>query len=69
MAFRRKRWALALALVTVVAIAAWHLRGPRRTPTGQPALRSLESGTLAAFQREFDGAGSGVQVLLLLSPT
>ena len=60
---------LGLALAVVAAGVLWLKLAPRRVPSGQPPLATLEPATLAAFRDTFNGEEDGVRVLVLLSPT
>jgi hypothetical protein len=60
------------ALMLVVAVAAggvlWFLYSPRRTPEGQPPLRTLGPNGVAHFRSAFNEAGD-TRILVLFSPT
>jgi Na+/melibiose symporter-like transporter len=62
-----------LALVVIVAVVAafalWSAWQPRRTPSGQPPLESLNLRNLSDFETAFNNSPSSVRMVLLLSPT
>jgi len=63
------------ALVTAVGgslvlIAGAYLRfAPRRVPPGQHSLVHLDAGSLRTLRDDFNAAGAGTRLLVLLSPT
>jgi len=68
-------WLRRLAIAGVLAVAlggaafGWLKLAPRRVPGGQPALATLDPGSLQEFRDAFNGARGKVRVIALLSPT
>lgn len=60
---------LAAIVALVAGLAAWYARQPRRTPPGQPPLKSLDPANLADFERAFNKSSASARLVLLLSPT
>jgi len=63
--------ALLTAVVgSVVLVAgAYLLYAPRSVPEGQPALVRLDAGNFRTLRDDFNAAGGGTRLLVLLSPT
>ncbi len=58
-------------LVLLVLGGAWvyYTWGPRESPAGQPPLAWLDEPGVARFKEQFNAAGGGHRILILLSPT
>ncbi len=63
------KYALSVAALALALFVFWYLWGWSRSPQGQPPLRSLTSGNLDQFKREFNNAADRNRLVLLLSPT
>jgi hypothetical protein len=66
--YRRSVWAIAL-LVPALAVSAWLIYGPRRTPVGQPPLVRLTAQSLGQLADRFNAHSDEARVLVMLSPT
>jgi hypothetical protein len=64
---RRALPIVAAALLGAGAIAYYLAAGS--TPADQPALATLEAGSVESFRTQFNSAASGTRIILLLSPT
>ena len=66
----RKPALLTAVVVSVVLVAGAYLRfAPRRVPHGQRALVHLDAEKLRTLRDDFNAAGGGTRLLVLLSPT
>jgi len=64
----KKRW-LWLVFAVVILVIGFYLWGSSSTPSGQPALVSLNEANVSQFQQNFNAAISNTRIVLLLSPT
>jgi hypothetical protein len=60
---------LIVVVAVVLASGAYLLYAPRRVPEGQKGLVHLDSGSLGTLRDDFNAAGGGTRLLVLLSPT
>jgi hypothetical protein len=63
-----------ISIVVIGAIAAlgaafYLLSGDHQTPSGQPALVSINAGNFSALKDSFNSTPRSVRVIALLSPT
>jgi hypothetical protein len=69
MTTRRPR-RIAIAVVTLLlAAAAYGYFGTHRVPAGQPALVTIEAGSLDSLRHDFNRASGETRIIVLLSPT
>ncbi|HTV54982.1 MAG TPA: hypothetical protein VMI06_08690 [Terriglobia bacterium] len=66
---KKALFTVAVVVAIAAALALWSARQPRRTPSGQPALESLNPGNLSDFRKAFNSSPSSVRMVLLFSPT
>jgi hypothetical protein len=66
---RKVKYALRLVGIVAAFLIVWYLGLSKGTPPGQPALASLTQNGLDQFRHDFNGAGNGARLVLLLSPT
>jgi hypothetical protein len=68
-----RRKLLLIFIVVLAAIGggafAWGRFATHNTPTGQPALATLDAGSLAALKADFNKAAGDTRIIVLLSPT
>ena len=61
---------IAAVLVAMIAAAAAYVTlAPRHVPPGQPALATIDQGSLADLRSAFNAGPDHVRVLVMLSPT
>ena len=65
----RKRIAVILAALVLVAALVYFFYGGHETPEGQPKLVELRQQNFATIADAFNAAAQDVRVLVLLSPT
>jgi hypothetical protein len=65
---RRRRIVLAFVVIALVA-AAYRYFGTHNAPAGQPALATLDAGSLDALRVDFNRAAAATRIVVLLSPT
>ena len=66
---RSRNAALAVVFIAIIAPTVSVQFSGKRTPNQQPALTSIQRGSLDQLQRDFHAASDRVRVILLLSPT
>ena len=57
------------SIVAIAAMAALVAACGHQTPSGQPALLSLNRGNFSALKASFNSAPGSVRLIALLSPT
>ena len=60
---------LAVVAAVLVAGLGWVRFAPRRVPSGQPPLVTLDSRSLESFRKAFNAEQGKVHILVMLSPT
>jgi hypothetical protein len=65
---KRKTIILGIVMVALAALLFYIYAGGQ-TPSGQPALLSLNAANFSTLADAFNGASSAVRVVVLLSPT
>ena len=70
---RKALLAVGILLCTLAAMAAGYFSylrwAPRRTPSGQPPLQSVDAANFGVLKERFNADAARTRVLLLLSPT
>ena len=65
----RRTFSIAGLVVLLAAVAAWYRFAPGDVPAGQPALVSIDAGTLEGLKAEFNRNADATRLIVLLSPT
>jgi hypothetical protein len=66
----RRRKSIGLAIVAIVLVAAaYRYFGTHDVPAGQPALVTLDAGSLDALRADFNRFAGETRIVILLSPT
>ncbi len=58
-----------LTMSAILGASLWYLFGPGTVPEGQPSLLSVDSGSVARIQSDFNQASDRIRVVAILSPT
>jgi hypothetical protein len=69
MTTRRTRRIAIAVVALVLAAAAYRYFGTHRVPAGQPALVTIEAGSIDSLRRDFNRASNDTRIIVLLSPT
>jgi hypothetical protein len=66
----RRTGRIAIAVVALsLAAAAYRYFGTHHVPAGQPALMTIDAGSIDSLRQEFNRASSETRIIVLLSPT
>jgi hypothetical protein len=65
----RKTSIFVVGAIAALGAAFYVLSGEHQTPSGQPALLSINSGNFSALKDSFNSAPRSVRLVALLSPT
>jgi hypothetical protein len=66
----RRTGPIAIAVVALLlAAAAYRSFGTHHVPVGQPALVTIDSGSIDSLRQEFNRASGETRIIVLLSPT
>jgi hypothetical protein len=66
----RRRKSIGFAIVAIVLVAvAYRYFGTHNVPAGQPALVTLDAGSLDALRADFNRSAGETRIVILLSPT
>ena len=65
----RRKFGIAGLVVLLAAVAAWYRFAPGDVPAGQPALVSIDAGTLEGLKAEFNRNADATRLIVVLSPT
>ena len=60
---------IVVGAIAALVAAFYVLSGDHQTPSGQPALLSINPGNFSAFKDSFNSAPRSVRLIALLSPT